>query len=122
MHIHLFSCHVILQLLLENKVNTKGVIRPLEPEIYIPGECNVDHGFHGVPLVQIPGRATVLTRVFACLKHWRCWSRQASSWLREWRFENFVYRRIDIVYGIAGYISSVNTLLYIHGPLCDLYI
>ena len=60
MHIHLFSCHVILQLLLENKVQTKGVIRPLEPEIYIPGECNVDHGFHGVPLVQIPGRATVL--------------------------------------------------------------
>ena len=41
MHIHLFSCHVILQLLLENKVNTKGVIRPLEPEIYIPGVCNV---------------------------------------------------------------------------------
>ena len=26
-------------LLLQNKVQRKGVIRPLEPEIYIPGEC-----------------------------------------------------------------------------------
>jgi hypothetical protein len=34
---HLLSNHVILQLLLKNKVQTKGVIRPLQPEIYVPG-------------------------------------------------------------------------------------
>lgn len=50
MYIHLLLPHAILQLLLQNKVQTKGVIRPLEPEIYIPGECNVDHGFHACPL------------------------------------------------------------------------
>ena len=72
MDIHLLKPHVILQLLLQNKVQTKGVIRPLELEIYIPGECSLD-------LVELPWRATVLTRVFACVKHWRSWSRQASS-------------------------------------------
>jgi hypothetical protein len=33
MYVHLFSDHVMLQLLLQ----TNGVIRPLQPEIYIPG-------------------------------------------------------------------------------------
>ena len=37
MYVHLFSDHVMLQLLLQNKVQTNGVIRPLQPEIYIPG-------------------------------------------------------------------------------------
>jgi hypothetical protein len=47
--IHLLSPHVVLQLLLQNKVQTKGVVRPLEPEIYIPGECNSDLDFHACP-------------------------------------------------------------------------
>lgn len=45
MYIHLLLNHVILQLLLQNKVQTKGVIRPLQPEIYIPGVLRSFHVF-----------------------------------------------------------------------------
>uniref|UniRef100_A0A2N9ESA9 Saccharopine dehydrogenase-like C-terminal domain-containing protein n=1 Tax=Fagus sylvatica TaxID=28930 RepID=A0A2N9ESA9_FAGSY len=28
-------------LLLENKIKTRGVLRPIEPEVYVPGKCNI---------------------------------------------------------------------------------
>lgn len=36
---HVFTGMIVImmQLLLQNKVQRKGVIRPLEPEVYIPG-------------------------------------------------------------------------------------
>jgi len=31
-------CFLFLQLLLTNKIQTRGVLRPIEPEVYTPGE------------------------------------------------------------------------------------
>jgi hypothetical protein len=40
----MYSRIVMMQLLLQNMVHKKGVIRPLEPEVYIPSECNLNCG------------------------------------------------------------------------------
>lgn len=32
---------LLLQLLLENKIKTRGVLRPIVPEVYMPGNCNI---------------------------------------------------------------------------------
>lgn len=33
--------NMVLQLILEKKIETKGVLRPLEPEVYVPGNSNI---------------------------------------------------------------------------------
>lgn len=35
------ALNMVFQLILEKKIKTKGVLRPLEPEVYVPGISNI---------------------------------------------------------------------------------